>query len=145
MDGVLEAQSTGTNNPVNIANLSHLILGATQGQGGRANDATIGATGGFFPGQLYDVRIYNGPLTAAQVDSVYSRRPILTGITGPGAGGFTIQGSTAYAGDLVTMKATNLSPPNWTPIQTNAVPIGSFSITIPQGADPHAFYRLMVP
>jgi hypothetical protein len=43
------------------------------------------------------------------------------------------------------MKATSLSTPDWTPIQTNAVPIGSFSITLPQGADPHAFYRLMVP
>ena len=104
-----------------------------------------GQSTAFLGGQLYGVRIYNGPLTAAEVDSVYSRRPILKGITGPGAGGFTLQGSTAYAGDLVTMKATSLSPPNWTPIQTNAVPIGSFSITIPQGADPHAFYRLMVP
>ena len=143
VDGVLRAQSTGTNNPVNIANLSHLLLGATQGQSPQVPDATIGVPGGFFTGQLYGVRIYNGPLTAAEIDSVYSRRPILKGITGPGAGGFTIQGSTAYAGDLVTMKATNLSPPNWTPIQTNAVPIGSFSITLPQGADSQAFYRLM--
>jgi uncharacterized repeat protein (TIGR02543 family) len=145
VDGVLRAQSTGTNNPVNIANLSHLLLGATQGQSPQVPDATIGVPGGFFTGQLYGVRIYNGPLTAAEVDSVYSRRPILTGITGPGPAGFTLQGSTAYAGDLVTMKATSLSPSNWTPVQTNAVPIGSFSITLPQGADPHAFYRLMVP
>ena len=94
---------------------------------------------------MYDVRIYGYPLSVAEVDSVYTRRPILTGITGPGPGGFTLQGSTAYAGNLVTWKATNLSPPDWTPVQTNAVPIGTFSITIPLGTDPKAFYQLMVP
>ena len=50
----------------------------------------------------------------------------------------------AIAGDLVTLKATSLSPPDWTPIQTNLLPIGPFSITVPQtGA--RAFYQLMVP
>jgi hypothetical protein len=43
------------------------------------------------------------------------------------------------------MKATSLNPSDWTPIQTNAFPIGTFSITIPQGVDPKAFYQLMVP
>jgi hypothetical protein len=143
VDGVLRAQSTGTNNPVNIATLSHLILGATQGENPQVPDATIGVPGGFFTGQLYDVRIYNGPLTAAEVDIVYSRTPILTGITGPGPEGFTLQGSTAHAGNIVTWKATSLSTPDWTSIQTNAFPIGDFTITLPQGADPQAFYRLM--
>ena len=141
VDGVLQARTTGTPYRVNFNNLSHLMVGATQNNG--AND--IFTTWPFFSGLMYDVRMYGYPLSAAEVDSVYSRRPILTGITGAGTAGFTIQGSTAYAGNLVTLKATNLSPPNWTPIQTNAVPIGTFSITIPLGLDPHAFYRLMVP
>jgi autotransporter-associated beta strand protein len=140
VDGVLQSVRNGTTNyPVHFNNLSHLIVGATQGNS--AND-TIGT---FFPGQVYDVRMYGYPLSAAEVDSVYSRRPILTGITGAGTAGFTIQGSTAYAGNIVTMKATSLNPSDWTPIQTNAFPIGTFSITIPQGVDPKAFYQLMVP
>ncbi|MCX6928418.1 MAG: autotransporter-associated beta strand repeat-containing protein [Verrucomicrobia bacterium] len=141
VDGVLQARTTGTPYRVNFNNLSHLMVGATQNNG--AND--IFTTWPFFSGLMYDVRMYGYPLSAAEVDSVYSRRPILTGITGPGPAGFTLQGSTAYAGNLVTWKATNLSPPNWTPVQTNTVPIGTFSITIPLGADPKAFYQLMVP
>jgi autotransporter-associated beta strand protein len=138
VDGVLQAQRIGTTNyPVNFAALSHLLLGANQ-----ANSAGS-PIGTFFPGQMYDVRMYSYPLSAAEVDSVYSRRPIITGITGPGTGGFTLSGSTAFAGHLVTLKATSLSTPVWTPIQTNAVPVGTFSITIPQGADPQAFYMLM--
>jgi hypothetical protein len=138
VDGVLAAQRIGTPTySINFADLSHLLLGANQ-----ANSAGS-AIVNFFPGQLYDVRMYSYSLSAAEVDSVYSRRPILTGITGPGTGGFTLHGSTANAGNLVTEKTTSLSPSNWTPIQTNPVPIGPFSITIPQGADPRAFYRLM--
>jgi len=139
VDGVLEKHVTGVPYAVKFNNLSHLMVGATQNNG--ANDIITGFP--FFPGQVYDVRMYGYPLSAAEVDSVYSRRPILTGITGAGTAGFTIQGRTAYAGNLVTLKATSLSTPDWMPIQTNAFPIGTFSITIPLGADPKAFYRLM--
>ena len=70
--------------------------------------------------------------------------PTVTGITGPVAGQFTIHGSTGIAGNVVTMMTTNLAPiVVWTPIQTNAVPGGTFSISVPQGTAPHAFYRLM--
>jgi fibronectin-binding autotransporter adhesin len=70
--------------------------------------------------------------------------PTITGFTGPVAGAFTIRGSTDIAGALVTKKTTSLAAPiGWQSIQTNAVPGGPFSFTVPQGADTRAFYRLM--
>ena len=71
--------------------------------------------------------------------------PTITGITAsPGTGGFTIHGSADIAGNLVTEKTTSLATPvTWVPIQTNAVPGGAFSFTIPQGTDPQGFFRLM--
>ena len=65
-------------------------------------------------------------------------------ITGPAGGQFTLSGSTDKAGQVVTEKATSLTPPvSWTPMATNAVSGGAFSFPIPQGAEPQAFYRLM--
>src|SRR5664280_2271323 len=68
----------------------------------------------------------------------------LTNFTrGPLAGQFTVNGSTDIAGNLVTEKTTSLAHANWQPYQTNLVPGGGFSFTIPLGTDPQAFFRLM--
>ncbi len=70
--------------------------------------------------------------------------PTLTGMTGPVVGVFTINGSTDIAGNVVTLTTPSLSAPvTWTPLQTNAVPGGAFSFTVPQGAGPTKFYRLL--
>ena len=70
--------------------------------------------------------------------------PIISGMSISTNGLFIIQGTTDVAGSLVTEKATNLvTPIYWEKIQTNAVPGGAYSITIPQGADPRAYYRVM--
>ncbi|MCX6922968.1 MAG: Ig-like domain-containing protein, partial [Verrucomicrobia bacterium] len=71
-------------------------------------------------------------------------KPVISGITGPVAGQFTIQGTTAAAATLVTEMATNLAAPIfWVKIQTNAVPGGAYSITFPQGTGPSAYYRVL--
>jgi hypothetical protein len=71
--------------------------------------------------------------------------PIILGFTaGPGAREFTITGGVSVAGSIVVEQTTSLAAPiTWEPIQTNAVPAGTYRITIPRGADAKAFYRLM--
>ena len=71
-------------------------------------DAAIGS---FFPGQLYDVRMYNYSLSAAEVASVYTPGPDILGIKGPVAGKFTISASENGAGMVVTEKTTSLVAP----------------------------------
>ncbi len=69
--------------------------------------------------------------------------PTIEGFTGPVAGQFTFTGTASGPGSIVTECATSLDAPiTWVPIQTNAVSAGAFSIGIPQGANPQAFYRL---
>jgi hypothetical protein len=136
VDGVLQAHVTGTPYSVTFTNVSHLLLGANQGN---TVDAVIGS---FFPGLLYDVRMYSYPLTVTEVANLHTPGPDILSITGPVAGKFTISASANGAGNVVTWKATDLGLSDWTPIQTNAVVGGAFNITIPQGADPKAFYRL---
>ena len=62
LDGVFEAQTTGTSYCISFTNVSHLIIGANQGN-------TNGPISSFFPGKMYDVRIYN---TALSSDEVYN-------------------------------------------------------------------------
>ncbi len=105
VDGVLQAQATGTPYAVTFTNVSHLLVGANQGN---VVDAAIGS---FFPGQLYDVRMYNYSLSAAEVASVYTPGPDILGIKGPVAGKFTISASENGAGMVVTEKTTSLVAP----------------------------------
>jgi hypothetical protein len=96
VDGVLQKQVTGNPYAVKFNNLSHLVLGATQGNA--AND-TIST---FFPGLLYDVRMYSYPLTATEVadlaglsTSNYSTWATDNGIGGePASGDFDMDGLT---------------------------------------------------
>jgi hypothetical protein len=70
--------------------------------------------------------------------------PVITGISNQGGGNFTISGTADKSGKVVLWKTTSLTPPAWTRIQTNDVSSGvSFSFSVPQGADPQAFFRLM--
>lgn len=70
--------------------------------------------------------------------------PIITGISDPGTGNFTISGTANWSGEVVLLQTTGLTLPVWTPIQTNGVSAGvSFSFSVPQGADPQVFFRLM--
>ena len=59
IDGVVVTNSVGTPWGVTINTNCHLMLGAAE------NNA--GAIVNYWPGKLYDVRIYNAPLTAADV------------------------------------------------------------------------------
>lgn len=69
--------------------------------------------------------------------------PTLISLTAsPSAGQLTVTGSTDISGSLVTEKTASLAPVDWQPGQTNSVPGGPFSLTIPMGAEPQAFFRL---
>jgi hypothetical protein len=72
------------------------------------------------------------------------RNPALTGFKANPAGtGFILSGNTDVAGKVVVWATTSLAPPIiWVTIQTNEVPAGGFSITVP-GTNSQAFYRLM--
>lgn len=71
---------------------------------------------------------------------------VVTGFTRSGSGAFSISGNTEVSGSLVTEKTTSLAPPpvSWTPIQTNVVPAGPFSFTIPFVTNICAFFRLLL-
>lgn len=87
-----------------------------------------------------------GAGTVTVTGTVTPPMPTIAGFaTGPGANEFTVQLSTDIAGNVITLMTTNLgaSPILWAPIQTNAVPGGVFSFTIPKGTNAAAFYRLM--
>jgi CheY-like chemotaxis protein len=86
----------------------------------------------------------NGKTNASSLLVFIVPTATLTNFTrGPLAGQFTVNGSTDIAGNLVTEKTTSLAHANWQPYQTNLVPGGGFSFTIPRGTDPQAFFRLM--
>jgi hypothetical protein len=70
--------------------------------------------------------------------------PSITGFTtDPATGGFTLSGNADIAGNVVVWATTSLAPPiDWIAIQTNEVPTGGFSFTVP-GTNSQAFYRLM--
>ena len=62
VDGLLAAQETG-NEPYVLAAAAHLCIGAK-------GDLTGGGFGGYFTGNLYDVRVYNYALSLPQVQAV---------------------------------------------------------------------------
>jgi hypothetical protein len=70
--------------------------------------------------------------------------PSITGFTtDPATGGFILSGIADIAGNVVVWATTSLAPPiDWIAIQTNEVPTGGFSFTVP-GTNSQAFYRLM--
>ncbi|MBI4325721.1 MAG: Ig-like domain-containing protein [Chloroflexi bacterium] len=79
----------------------------------------------------------DGVLNAVQVRDL----SIIAVDAGPGAGQLTLRGYTESAGNIVTERATSLATPIvWTPIQTNAVPGGNYSFTVPT-AGAAAYYR----
>jgi hypothetical protein len=90
----------------------------------------------FFPGNLYDVRVYNYELTPTQVATLagVTIAPTL-GIAPNGSGGFVLTWS---AGSL--LQSTNVSGP-WT---TNNAATSPFTIT-PNPAVPQLFYRAQAP
>jgi hypothetical protein len=60
---------------------------------------------------------------------------------GPGSGQMTLRGYTDGAASVVTERTTSLALPiTWAPIQTNAVPGGNYSFTVPTSGTT-AFYR----
>ncbi len=61
----------------------------------------------------------------------------------PATKGFILSGYTGAAGTIVLWATASLAPPiTWVAIQTNGVPGGGFSFTVP-GTNSQAFYRFM--
>ena len=92
VDGVEKKAVTGTPYSVNFAPLSHLLIGGNQA------NSVGSAIGNFFPGKMYDVRMYNYALTAGQVSDVFNPPALpsskeITLFTFPGIGNATILGT----------------------------------------------------
>ena len=69
--------------------------------------------------------------------------PFITGITADGLGNFVISGTADQNGKVVLWKSTGLAATGWLAAGTNAVTSGTtFTFTVPQGADPTAFFRM---
>jgi hypothetical protein len=105
VDGVLAATQTGQG-PYNLAPFSHLMIGARDNGGN--------SFGNYFTGNIYDVRVYNYPLSQAQLGAV------VPGLT-PSLNKQVISG--ANGGQLVLtwpfgtlLESTNVAGP-WTPIE----------------------------
>ena len=63
--------------------------------------------------------------------------------TTPATNEFNLSGYTKVPGRVVVWATTSLAPPTiWVAVQTNDVPGGMFSFTVP-GGNSQAFYRLM--
>jgi autotransporter-associated beta strand protein len=92
VDGVEKKSVTGTPYSVNFSAASHLVIGGNQGN-------TAGAAiSNFFPGKMYDVRMYNYALTASQVSDIFNPPALpsskeITSFTFPGIGNATILGN----------------------------------------------------
>jgi hypothetical protein len=127
VDGVLAATETGQG-PYNMTPLSHLMIGA--------KDSGGNSFGSYFTGKIYDVRVYNYPLTQVQLAAV------VPGLTPSFTGNQIISG--ANGGQLVLtwpfgtlLEATNVMGP-WT---TN-------NVTSPYTNDlssPQEFFKLQNP
>ena len=92
VDGVEKLVATGGTYSVNFAPGSHLVIGANQGT------AVGSAISSFFPGKMYDVRMYNYALTASQVTDVFNPPALpsskeITSFIFPGIGNATVLGT----------------------------------------------------
>ena len=109
VDGVEKNGTTGGPFPVNFAPLSHLVIGGNQ-----AN--SVGSViGSFFPGKMYDVRMYNYALSASQVTDVFNPPALpsskeITSFTFPGIGNATILGSNISMTVPFSTNVTALAP-----------------------------------
>jgi hypothetical protein len=64
-------------------------------------------------------------------------------LTGPVSGKFTMSGTAEMSGTFITERATKLAAPIvWTPVQTNTLPAGPFSLEIPQDGDGEGYFRV---
>jgi hypothetical protein len=144
VDGVLEPtiNLTGDFGPFALAPNHHLIFGSQDN-----NSVTAPAVGsnGYLGGEMYDVRIYNYPLTMLQIQGVMTppAKPSLTVVrTGPS----TLQISwPSSAAGYVPYTSTSVSGGVWTAAGLPITTVGSQSyITVTIGAGPQ-FYRLYLP
>lgn len=79
-------------------------------------------------------------------DAMVEAKAIRFTLTGPTAGQFTITVTGPDSGRVVTEWASSLALPiSWKALQTNAVPGGPLSFTIPQPGSPQAYFRLRWP
>ncbi len=111
VDGVLQRYATSIPYLVNYAGITnHLMLGANQNNIG-------GAPGSFFPGLLFDARVYNYPISSGEVQYLVtagqtSSKDIFT-FNFPGQGAATINGTNItitvpYATDITALSPTYL-------------------------------------
>jgi hypothetical protein len=117
VDGKLAVTQSGQG-PYTMSSFSHLMIGARD-NGGNAFNNSVAGFGNYFTGKIYDVRVYNYPLSQFELGNVVpGLTPTLSQRFLRGAGGapgkFVVSWS---AGTLLT--ATNAAGP-W---ETNAVQI----------------------
>jgi hypothetical protein len=145
VDGVLDPgmSETGDYATFALARNHHLVIGSEE-------NTTVGSTwvnqNGYLNGMMYDVRIFNYPLTALQVSA------LMTPPTGPHltaqlvAGQVQLSWSAAYPGYVVqTAPAVKTSGTVWsTPSLTVTLQNGQYTATdSAPGASPK-FYRLSI-
>jgi hypothetical protein len=145
VDGVLDPgmSETGDYATFALARNHHLVIGSEE-------NTTVGSTwvnqNGYLNGMMYDVRIFNYPLTALQVSA------LMTPPTGPHltaqfvAGQVQLSWSSAYPGYVVqTAPAVKTSGTAWsTPSLTVTLQNGQYTATdSAPGASPK-FYRLSI-
>jgi len=145
VDGVLDPgmSETGDYATFALARNHHLVIGSEE-------NTTVGSTwvnqNGYLNGMMYDVRIFNYPLTALQVSA------LMTPPTGPHltaqfvAGQVQLSWSSAYPGYVVqTAPAVKTSGTAWsTPGLTATLQNGQYTATdSAPGASPK-FYRLSI-
>jgi hypothetical protein len=131
VDGVLAAQVTG-NGQYATAPLNHLVIG------GRDSGGANGYTG-FFTGLIYDVRIYDVALTAAQQVTFTGPPPppplVLGASVSPSVGGNPGQLLLTWASGGSLLESTNAAGP-WT---TNSAATPPYTVPITNSAE---FYKV---
>ncbi len=103
---------------------------------------------GMFQGKIYDFRIYNGIMTAAEVASHYASalasvgptvRPVIQSITYSG-GTVTLSWTAQNIGTYSIWRKTDLAEPNWSLVLTN-LPAGNYTTNFAAGGA-QGFYQI---
>jgi hypothetical protein len=137
VDGKLAVTQSGQG-PYTLSSFSHLMIGARDNGGNAFNNYGTAGFANTFSGKIYDVRVYNYPLSQFQIGQVVpGLQPVFTKAVIPGSGGspgkFVL---TWNAGTLLT--ATNVAGP-WI---TNAVQTSPVTNDMTLPAD---FYKVRNP
>ncbi|HWX21951.1 MAG TPA: LamG-like jellyroll fold domain-containing protein, partial [Candidatus Binatia bacterium] len=143
----------GTNAAVYVNGVLGGTAAAQQNYIGDATGLRIGSSvccGEYFPGLVDEVTLYNRPLSAAEIASIYNAGPAGKRFLPPLVLLATAQGNTvslsfpAAIGVTYTVQSeTSLNPPSWSVLSNVTALNTNVTVTFPTSGSPQRFYRVI--